>query len=102
MPEEKSLAIIGDEDIISGFSALGFKIYAVKTQQEFKSALDEVVHQNKIVCLVQENIYQAARDQITNYQNLPLPVFVPFSKDSKTDFLGKIVRDIRLRATGTF
>ena len=30
MPENNSLAIIGDQDIVLGFAAMGFKVYALE------------------------------------------------------------------------
>lgn len=106
MPEvlslDNPLVIIGDEDVVLGFVALGFKVYAVKEPQEFNLALDEVVRQKVGVCLVQDNIYNLAQDQINSYRNLALPIFIPFTKSAKTALLDNIVKDIRLRATGTF
>ena len=106
MPEsahlEKPLAIIGEEDAVLGFQALGFKVYPVKDPQEFKVALDEVMALRPAVCLVQDNIYRAQEAQINSYKNLALPVFIPFTKDAKTDLLEKMIKDIRLKAIGTF
>lgn len=106
MPEEKSmenpLAIIGHEDVVMGFQALGFKVYPVKDTEGLKATLGEVLNKKIAVCLVQDDIYNAAQDEINNYRSLPLPIFVPFAKGGKTTQLDKIVKDIRLRATGTF
>lgn len=124
MPEEVHLerpfAIVGDEDVVLGFHALGFKVYPVrnlaqdskliiskgvnviKELEEFSKVLDEAVSQEPAVCLVQDNIYRALEDQINSYKNLALPIFIPFTKDAKTALLDQIVKDIRLRATGTF
>ena len=106
MPENNSaqnaLAIIGDEDIVLGFQALGFKVFAVKEPGDYNVALQEAVQQRAAVCLVQDNIYNAAEELIKNYQSLPLPVFIPFSKSEKTDLLDAMVKDIRLKATGAF
>ncbi len=106
MPEsahlEKPLVIIGEEDAVLGFQALGFKVYPIKDPQEFKLALEEVVSQKPAVCLVQEEIYRAQEAQINAYKNLALPVFIPFSKDAKTNLLDELVKGIRLKATGTF
>lgn len=104
MPEElfleRPLAIVGDEDVILGFYALGFKVYPVKDVREFKIALDEIL-QNKIgVCLVQDDIYQASEDVISNYKNIALPIFMPFSKTAPCDLLDNMLKEIRLRATG--
>ncbi len=103
MPEQNnSIAIFGDEDIIVGFSSLGFKTYAVKDQQEFKAALEEAMQQKSAICLIQENIYNLVKEEIDTYRSSPLPIFIPFSKSGKTALLDEIARDIRLRATGTF
>lgn len=106
MPEsvslEKPLVIIGDEDVVVGFQALGFKAYAVKEPQEFKLALDEIIKEASAVCLVQDELYRAQEDQINSYKKLPLPIFIPFAKDTKNALLESIIKDIRLRATGTF
>ena len=99
---EKPLAIIGEEDTVLGFQALGFKVYPLKDPQEFKVALDEVVTQKPAVCLVQEEIYRAQEAQINAYKNLALPIFVPFTQDAKTNLLDELVQGIRLKATGTF
>jgi len=102
MPEDNPLVIIGEEDIVSGFKALGFKPYGIKEPKEFKTALDEAMSENPAICLVQEDIYLALEAQIKSYKNLALPVFIPFAKSGDMDFLNNIIKDIRLRATGTF
>ena len=104
MPEESlsknQFAIIGEEDIALGFRALGFKVYPFSSQADLKSTLDEIMNEKIAVCLIQEDIYSKASEQINNYKYLPLPVFVPFTKDSETTLLDKILKDIRLKATG--
>jgi vacuolar-type H+-ATPase subunit F/Vma7 len=105
MPEttlENPLVVMGDIDTVSGFKALGFKVYVIKEPGEFSAILEEIVAKQTAVCLIQENIYQAQESQIHNYKNLALPVFVPFDKSAKMDKLGQIIKNIRLRATGTF
>lgn len=106
MPEEtyldKPLAVIGDEDVVVGFKALGLKVYAVKELQESSRLLDEVVSKKLAICLVQDNLYQALESQINSYKHLALPIFIPFAKDAKMALLDSIVKNIRLRATGTF
>ncbi len=99
---EKAFAIIADEDIALGFKALGFEIYSVSNPEEVKAALYKVVTKKNAVCLVQDNIYQEQREIIESYKDVLLPIFVPFSKDSKADLLETLLRDIRRRVTGTF
>lgn len=100
LSKEKPLAIIGDEDAVLGFQSLGFSVYAVGDQRQIESIIEEVIRQKNAVCLMQDNIYRAAQDLINNYKNLPLPIFIPFSKDARTDLLDNILRDIRIRAIG--
>ncbi len=99
---EKSLVIIGDEDAVAGFRALGFTAHALGETAGLKSILDEVLRAHPAVCLVEEDIYRAQEEQINNYRNLALPVFIPFTKEKENALLDGIVRGMRLRATGTF
>lgn len=98
MPEENNLVILGDEDVVLGFRALGFKIYTA----EFEKALDEIVEAKTGICLVQDNIYKQQEEKINSLRRLALPIFIPFTKDSRLDLLDSIVKDIRIRATGAF
>jgi len=100
MPENNSLAIIGDQDIVLGFAAMGFKVYALEEKDAPGRVLEEVAASDCAICLVQENLYQAKTAQIKTYGKMPLPVFIPFSKDQGTGLLNKIIKDIRIRATG--
>lgn len=105
MPEEtlkNPLSIIGEEDIVKGFSALGFKTWTLTQPQEFKPILEEVMQKNILVCLVQDNIYTAVKEQIDTYKNLAFPVFIPLAKSAKINLLDNIAKEIRLRATGAF
>lgn len=100
LSRELPLAIIGEEDVVLGFKPLGFSVYVVEEQRQVESIIEEVIRQKNAVCLMQDNIYRAAQDLINNYKNLPLPVFIPFSKGARTDLLDNILRDIRIRAIG--
>lgn len=105
MPEEKLLenpfVIIGDEGMVSGYRALGFKVITLNDRNDFKSALEETMRSKAAVCLVQDDIYESQKKEIDNYKNIPLPVFIPLAaKDSEKDLLKDMVRDIRIKATG--
>ena len=102
-PETKPLqplAIFGSEAVILGFKALGFHIYPVNDATEFKAVLPAAVEQGAVVCLVEESLYQGSLFEIGRYRNLPWPIFIPFARDGKTDLLDKLVKEIRLKATG--
>ena len=99
-PETKPLVIFGAEAVILGFKALGFHIYPVNDATEFKAVLPAAVAKGAVVCLVEESLYQGAPLDIGRYKNLPWPIFIPFARDGKTDLLDKLVKQIRLKATG--
>jgi len=105
MPESalghQPLVIIGKKDSVSGFSALGFKVYAVEQALQFKELLGEIVGNKPSICLVEEDVYRNAQEEIRAYKNLPLPIFLPFSSRGSSRALNDLVKDIRLRATGT-
>jgi vacuolar-type H+-ATPase subunit F/Vma7 len=96
------LAIIGNGGLISGFKALGFKTYTAETTDECKIAAAEVLSGAFHICLVQEELFETAEDQRKQHKERGLFVFIPFSKDAQTQTLDKMVRGIRLRATGAF
>jgi vacuolar-type H+-ATPase subunit F/Vma7 len=90
---DNPLAIVGEEDIVSGFQALGFKVY---------TDLNAALADKPAICLVQDEIYRQSEDLISSYRQAAIPAFIPFGKNAEMSLLEKIVRDIRLRATGTF
>ena len=106
MPKEdtltNSLAIVGNEDLVLGFRALGFKVYPAQDKEQVEAALAESANQGCAVCLVQEELYSLAKESIDSFRDSPSPIFIPFAKDYRTELLDRIVRDIRLRATGKF
>ena len=97
---ENPLAIVGNEDVILGFGALGFQTYPIKDARQLKVILPEIVQKKVAVCLVEENIYRAAHQDIDNYKNQPLPIFIPFTQDAKTKLLDELIKGIKLKAIG--
>ncbi|HOX54084.1 MAG: V-type ATP synthase subunit F [Candidatus Omnitrophica bacterium] len=103
MPEEllnNKIAVVGDEDLVLGFEALGFNIYPLKKPEDFKSVIEKLIESNITICLIQDSIYNANIEKINSFRQLTLPVFVPFSKDANSILLDNILKDIRLKATG--
>lgn len=104
MPEgpfpQPPLAIIGEEDIVMGFKALGFTVFAVKDGSQVSADLEEIISRDVAVCLVQEEFYQAAAPQLLSLRHLALPIFIPFAKDGGMTLVEKLIREIRLKAIG--
>lgn len=107
---EGPLAVIGEEDRVAGFKALGFQVYALKQPEEFKDILEKIAARQCAVCLIQDDVYRREEERISSYNNALTPVFIPFSPSGEKDLpaapprgeLEKIMQAIRLRATGTY
>jgi vacuolar-type H+-ATPase subunit F/Vma7 len=95
-----SLAIIGNGDIVSGFKALGFTAYAAESQDECRAASQEILSAAPCICLVQEDLFEAAEARRQQYKGSGIFIFIPFAKDAEGGMLDRMVRDIKLRATG--
>ncbi len=105
MPETAGspfLAVVGKEEVIMGFKALGFKPYPASGPEEGKGALAWAIQEGAAICLVQEEFYSAVKEEIARYRSQPLPVFIPFSTDARMSLLDDIVKEIRLKATGVY
>ena len=106
MPENNDpdnlLAIIGDEDRVLGFRALGFTVYPVEDRGGCIRALEAVAHKKAAICLVQDTFYRMAEEEIDGYRKMPLSIFIPFGATERTSLLDEMVRGIRLKATGAF
>lgn len=96
------LAIVGQEDVVLGFSALGFKVYPAKGPEDFRAILSEIIQAKVGLCLVQDNLYLAFKEEIASYRHLTWPIFIPFSKTLPTDLLEDLIKKIRLKAQGVF
>jgi vacuolar-type H+-ATPase subunit F/Vma7 len=96
----QALAIFGAAAVVQGFKALGFHPYPVADAAEFKIVLQAAVANGAVVCLVEENLYRDAAADLGRYKSLPWPIFIPFAGDGKTEMLDKLVKEIRLKATG--
>lgn len=115
---ESPLAILGDEDVVSGFKALGFKVYALNPAlssrdntlrkrggeelQDIRMILQELIQNKCILCLVQHNFYSVAKEAVEDVKKVTGPVLIPFGKEGNLDLFDTILKDIRLKATGVF
>lgn len=96
------LAIIGRKDVVEGFRAFGFQVYPAQEPAEIRASLEEAVRQGAAVCLLEQEAYRFAQEEVDKYKSRPFPVFIPFSKEIDHTLLEGIVRDVRRRATGRY
>lgn len=98
---QKPLAILGREEDVSGFRALGFSVYSLSGAESGLAALlGDIAASGAAVCLVEEGIFRSAPAEFDKYRNDPLPVFLPFSAAGGEGVLEEMIKEIRLKATG--
>lgn len=106
MPEHEMnaqpLAIIGRKDVVEGFRAFGFEVYPAQEPAEIRAALAQAVRQGVAVCLLEQEAYRFAQEEMDKHKSRPFPVFIPFSKEKDRTLMEAIVRDVRRRATGRY
>lgn len=97
-----NFAILGEEDLILGFKALGFKTYSVNDEALLEGVLGKIISDKTGICLVSEKFWLKLANQIKNLKIDVFPIFLPFSlgegKDNKV--LDSIIKEIKLKATG--
>jgi len=99
---EGKVAVIGNEDFVLPFSALGLDTYPV--EQDEKSVRDrakEIIEGNYTLIVLAENIAEAADKVFNKLQNDPATsvVVVPFTQPSEGFATRSLGRSLR-RATG--
>jgi V/A-type H+-transporting ATPase subunit F len=68
------IAVIGDEDSILGFRALGVSVFPARSGKEAETALRAAARQDYAVIYITEGYAGEIIDVITEYSRKPLPV----------------------------
>jgi vacuolar-type H+-ATPase subunit F/Vma7 len=96
------VAIIGDCDLVIPLKVLGFKIYVPKDIDEARRVLESLEEENIALCLLHENYFAPLSEEREALRKKFYPVVVGFSDYRKvTDQMGKIMRDMAVKATGS-
>jgi len=96
------IAIIGKKECISGFRALGLKIFAVKNSEEARKKLLAVAEDDFGIVFVTESLAEGIYDTIDqiNERTFPAVTIIP-EPSGASGFASKVIRDAMLRAVGT-
>lgn len=71
------IAVLGDQDSVYGFAALGLETFPVVDREDAVKTLREIVRQSYAVIYVTEKIQEELSDEIDNYRSEPLPAIIP-------------------------
>jgi len=100
---ESKIAIIGDKDLVEGFTAAGFQVFSPEDEkEEIVSALNEVVRNDFSICFILERFALKVKEQIRELGSKTYPAII-ILPDYRNDFglNAEFLKEIIVRATGT-
>lgn len=96
------VAVVGDADLVFPFRALGVKVFSPKNLDEAKEIMKTLDEENFALCFLHESLMQPLKEEREALREKFCPVVVAFSDYRKvTDYLGDMMRDIAIKATGS-
>ena len=100
---ESKIAIIGDKDLVEGFTAAGFQaFFPGDKKEEIVSALNEVVRNNFSICFILERLALRVKEQIRELGPKTYPAIIVLP-DYREDFglTAEFLKEVIVRAIGT-
>ena len=98
----EKVAIIGEEDLVLAFRALGIKVFSPRDSEEARQILKKVEKQGYAVCFLHEVFFESLEDERAAMSQKYYPVVVGYSDYRKiTDYLEKVMKEMAVRATGS-
>ena len=96
------VAVVAEADIIFALRALGIKIFSPKNLEEAKKIMESLAKENFALCFLHESFLEPLREEREVLRGKFCPVVVGFSDYRKvTDQLGRMMRDVAIKATGS-
>ncbi len=92
MKERNDIAIIGGDDAVVLFNAVGIKTHIVKSPFEAEKIVARLAQERCRIIFLAEDIYEAVPETVEKYQYSPFPIISPLppKTDSKGVGLEKI------------
>jgi vacuolar-type H+-ATPase subunit F/Vma7 len=96
------VAIIGDKDVVFAFRALGVKVFSPENVEEARSFLRGLESEHIALCFVHESLLESLIEEREELGKKLCPVVVGYSDHRRiTDHLGKMMRAMAIKATGS-
>lgn len=96
------VAVIGDTDLVFPLRALGIKVYVPGSVEEAGAVLRGLEEEGVAFCLLHENWFGPLKKERQSLEKKLCPVIAGFSDYRQvTDFLGDMMRDMAVKATGS-
>ena len=96
------LAVIGDSDLVFPLRALGIKVFVPGDGEEARDILKQLEKEDVVLCFLHESFLEPLRVERERMEKKFCPVIAGFSDYREvTDYLGKMMREMAVRATGS-
>lgn len=104
MYEHMQVAVIGDSDLVLPLRALGIKVFVPEDIEEARDILNRLERKQEqvAICFLHESFLEPLRLERERMEKKFSPVLAGFSDYREvTDYLGKMLREMAVRATGS-
>jgi vacuolar-type H+-ATPase subunit F/Vma7 len=96
------VAIIGDRDLVFPLKVMGFRVFFPKDIDEARQVLGSLEEEGIALCLIHESYFEPLKREREALSGKFTPVVAGFSDYRKvTDELGKMMREMAIKATGS-
>ena len=96
------VAIIGERDLVFPMKVLGFRVYSPKDIDDARRVMNALEEEGIALCLIHESYFEPLSSEREALRGKFTPVVAGFSDYRKvTDELGKMMREMAVKATGS-
>jgi vacuolar-type H+-ATPase subunit F/Vma7 len=100
--ERAKVAVIGEEDMLFAFRALGFKTYSPRHLDEAREILNGLEKDNIALCFLYQSYFESLQEEREALGKKFVPVVVGFSDYRKIpDHLENMMKEMAVKATGS-
>jgi len=98
--DKRSIAVIGDKDLISGLKIFGFDTFFVK-EETIKEIFKEMLEKNYSICLIQETYFSKLKNLVSEIKQRLFPLILPIPDHNQVrGEAKKILKELSIRAIG--
>jgi len=96
------VAVVGDCDLIFPLRAMGVKTYSPRDLEEARQVIKSLEKENIALCFLHETFFESLAEEREALSRKFCPVVAGFSDYRViTDHLGKMMREMAVKATGS-
>lgn len=96
------IAVVGAEDLVYGFRALGFDVFSPADTEEARQILKDIGRGGYALCLLHQSLFEPLQAERAALAGRFLPVVVGFSDfRSAAGTLDAMLREMAVKATGS-